>query len=122
MLHKYYSNSIFYDEQIWNDESMKVRVSENSEITDISKEVAAGPDSFVSIDLYKMTNRSTGVYFDLCDQFVRAGDTNLWNEVAIQKGVVEGALKFSGVPIGDQKWFEIDTLSDYENAKALFNS
>lgn len=121
MLDNHTVSTIFYDSEKWDDESMKITMTPEGEITNISKAIDRSPRSFVSIDLYKIMSNDLKNYLLAMEHYIQNREYNLWNEVSIRRMITEQNVALVGANIKSAKWFEIDTLKDYENAKKIFN-
>ena len=110
-----------YDEFFWSDESMKVSLDSQESITDISKKLLRESSNYVSIDLYKLQGNDFSTYKNACLTYINKGEINLWNEVALQQCIKSNTIKFKGLEIKNNHWYEIDTLQDYEQAKLIFD-
>ena len=53
-------------------------------------------------------------YKNACLTYINKGEINLWNEVALQQCIKSNTIKFKGLEIKNNHWYEIDTLQDYE--------
>lgn len=105
------------------DESMKITVDESGYINDISKTLDRQKSYGVSIDVYKFSEKSSAILFDMITQIIEY-EQNLkeWTEVAMQRLFQERKLKMKPLDIKGSNWFEIDTIEDLKIAEAIFSS
>ena len=114
-------STIFFDSLKWDEESMKIELSENGLVTNIAKTIEKDDNSYVSIDLYKFKSADAQNYLSSIEEFVNQRELRLWNELAIQRMIKKKMNLVYGYDIVKLPWFEIDTIQDYQNAKLLFS-
>lgn len=114
-----YENLIAVDVGHYQEESMKVSVSDSGKIVHISKKIPVETAFGTSIDLYRFSRSTTRILFQVIENYIQAGQVNLWTEVAIdvllQKCVV---YPFD---IKNQPWVEIDTHEDLREAETTWS-
>lgn len=114
-------STILYDPIKWDTESMKITIEDSNRVTNISKAITKDDNSFVSIDLYKIMSHDLPAYLSSIEDFMQRGDLNSWNELAIYQMIKSQGSAMYGLNIETTKWFEIDTLKDYQDAKKIFD-
>ena len=104
-----------------DDESMKVSVDHDGIITDISKEIAIDEAHGCSIDFYKFSEESSGIFFAEMEKIIE-GEKNLrdWTEVAMQRLFQSRKMRFHAADIGGMPWVEIDNYDDLALSDKIF--
>ena len=103
----------------FNEEAMKVTVGDNGILNNISKQIEADVAYGTSVDLYKISAKSSRTLFFTIEELLKANKNN-WSEVALQKLMQEKQIDFYPVDIKGNKWYEIDNLDDYFSAVKMF--
>lgn len=117
LLKEDYNNLIVCQAQNYNEESMKVIVSEGI-VTHISKQIDKNDSYGTSIDVYRFGQDASKQLFDIIDIYLNVkNDINSWSEVAI-----DDLLKVSKFKTLDTqcKWMEIDNHDDLRLAEKIF--
>lgn len=122
LINSKYESAIAVDTTIFTEESMKVSVSVNGEITDISKTMLEGDSFGCSIDFYKFSERDSVRFLRVVKSIIQ-NEKNLkdWTEVALQKAFKSGELKFYPVDIGGERWVEVDNYDDLYMADRIYS-
>jgi choline kinase len=108
---------IAVDYNKYYDESMKI-VVEDQKVIHISKTICPEKAYGSSIDIYKFSKNTSITFFRSIDCIItRFGEKRLWNEVALDKILLESNFKPHSIT---GNWFEIDSLQDLEKAKEIF--
>lgn len=108
---------IMADASIFNEESMKIRVSEGL-VKEISKNITKSEAYATSIDLYNIHAKDLKVLKGIIQDYIEGQELNLWSEVALNDLCDKKEIGFQD--IGGKKWYEIDNLQDLEKANKLF--
>ena len=109
---------IAIDENIFNNESMKVLLDDNKLVKKMSKSINNSEKSFVSMDIYNFNQQLKRELFVIVSKYIEKGDLNSWTEVAIDELVQKGN-KVKVRPFKN-KWMEIDDLNDLKKAEEIF--
>ena len=113
-----FDNAIAVDNTQYLEESMKVCVSSDNNITHISKSISEDDYYAVSIDVYKISSEAASVLMDVIMDFIEVrNDENSWTEVALDK-IFDSVMFFPNIIKG--RWVEIDNHDDLETAEKLF--
>lgn len=113
-------NAIASDRSQYLDESMKICVNDKGDITHISKQISEADHFAVSIDVYKISEKTSKVLFNVIKDFIEVRkDENSWTEVALDSLFKSETFK---PYIIDGRWFEIDNHEDLKAAETLFKS
>ncbi len=107
----------------YNPESMKVLVSGDNRIIDISKEIPPEEAYGSSMDMYKFAAASGRTFFEGITRIVE-GEANRgdWTEVALQRLLKRGTLQMEPFDIGPRAWIEVDTCEDLLLADRTFSA
>jgi len=99
------------------DESMKVTIKDGK-INHINKQIKKADAYSVSIDIYKITKKTSVLLFEIIRDFIEVKkDLNSWTEVALDK--IFDKTQFKPYVI-DKRWFEIDNHEDLAKAEIIF--
>lgn len=113
-------NAIASDKSQYLEESMKICVSEEGNITHISKQISEQDHFAVSIDVYKISQKASKALFNVIKDFIEVRkDENSWTEVALDSLFKSEIFK---PYIIEGRWFEIDNHEDLKAAETLFES
>lgn len=113
-----YGNAIVVEQGEYNEESMKVKVSDGK-IVGISKEIDKDDAFGVSIDVYKFNNTGSKQFFNkIIDYIENKKELNHWTEVALNEVLLTD--KFEPCPLKG-RWMEIDNHEDLRKAESKFN-
>ena len=74
---------IVCEQDLFNDESMKISTNVNGKVVDISKEINKNNAYGCAIDLYSFSKKTTAKLYEVINSII-INDKNLWTEVAIQ--------------------------------------
>lgn len=96
-------------------ESMKV-IYDGKRITHISKEISQKDYYAVSIDIYKISAKTSRILFSEIEEILKH-DKNSWTEKALDR--IFPRTEFQPYIIGG-RWFEIDNHEDLANASEIF--
>lgn len=109
------------DAGLFNEESMKVTVSPEGHIIDISKKITETDSFGCSIDFYKFSVKSSVIFFNELESIIEK-DKNLkdWTEVAMQRLFKSQSLKFEAFDINGLPWVEIDNYDDLALSDEIF--
>lgn len=100
------------------EESMKITVNSNGEITHISKQITPEDAFATSIDVYKIGTDAGTLLFDMCiDIIEEQKNRNSWTEVALDQ--IFSKIEFKPYKIKG-RWFEIDNHEDLAAAEIIF--
>lgn len=107
------ANAVAVDSSLYNEESMKVVVSSDGFVIDISKKIKEHESFACSIDFYKFSSEASLVFFEEITRIVEE-EKNLkdWTEVAMQRLFRSQKLKFTPCDIAGLDWVEIDNYED----------
>ena len=107
----------------FNDESMKVSTLDDGSICDISKTIAEENSFGCSIDVYSFSNQVSNKLVNKMSNIIeKEKDLNQWTEVAIQQLVKSKSVTINPFCLKkEERWFEIDTMSDLVNAEIVFS-
>ena len=126
-----YTNDIILNMAIWSkdhvvvksniylEESMKVIVDSNNNISDISKNISKDNFSYVSMDIYNFSNDSSKILFNYIDEHLKISKKD-WTELAMKYLFNNNLLKMYPL-ITNDNWVEIDNLNDLEEASIIFS-
>lgn len=115
-------NLVAVDVGLFNDESMKVTVSNDGIITNIAKNIVESDSHGCSIDFYKFSMDSSKIFFDEIERIViQEKNKKDWTEVAMQRLFMDGRLKFEALNINGLPWVEIDNYDDLSLADGIFS-
>ena len=107
-----------------NAESMKVKVSSEGHIEDISKGINAEDGGVVSIDLYSLTSASARELYEQIETYEMAADRNKWTEIALRDLLLArsgGTAAIMPYDIAGAMWMEIDNSDDLALANERFS-
>ena len=96
-------------------ESMKV-IYDGQRITHISKEISQKDYYAVSIDIYKISAKTSRILFSEIEEILKS-DKNSWTEKALDR--IFPNADFQPYIISG-RWFEIDNHEDLSNASEIF--
>ncbi len=116
------ADAVAVDSSLYNEESMKVRISDNGYIIDISKTIKKIDSHACSIDFYKFSAESGKVFFDEITRIIEE-EENLkdWTEVAMQRLFQTQRLRFMPCDIAGFNWVEIDNYEDLAHSDRIFS-
>jgi len=104
-------------------ESMKIVVSPEGCVTDISKTIQPGEAYGNSIDLYRFSALGSRGLFASIDDFVETqGRLKEWTEVGLQAMMRADAVSMRPFDIRQRSWVEIDNYDDLSLADRRFSS
>ena len=110
-------DAIACDRSHFFEESMKVTLKDGI-INHIDKKITKEDAYSVSIDIYKITKKTSVLLFEIISDFVEVKrDINSWTEVALDK--IFDKTQFKPYVI-DNHWFEIDNHEDLAKAEIIF--
>ncbi|RMX11136.1 HAD-IIA family hydrolase [Vandammella animalimorsus] len=106
-------NAIAVDTSLYNEESMKISISEDGYISNISKSIKEQDAFACSIDFYKFSAAASKAFFEEISKIIEE-EKNLkdWTEVAMQRLFQSQKLKFKACDISGLDWVEIDNYDD----------
>lgn len=112
------TNGIAVEEGNYDDESMKIIVSDNK-VKSISKSIQRDVAYGTSIDVYKFSSEGSKEFFDVSEKIIiEQKDENSWTEVALDS--ILNKVDFYPINISG-KWMEIDNLDDLKKAERIFH-
>src|SRR5690606_2236404 len=115
-------DAVAVDTSLYNEESMKVTLSSEGYITDISKAIKADASYACSIDFYKFSEGASKIFFEKIVRIVeQEGKVKDWTEVAMQQLFQSGELKFKPCDISGFDWVEIDNYDDLALSDRVFS-
>lgn len=110
-------DAIACDKSQYLAESMKI-IYDGRKITHISKEITQDEYYAVSIDIYKISARTSSLLFRKAEETINIrGDANSWTEKALDE--IFPQSDFQPYVIRN-RWYEIDSLQDMEKASEIF--
>ena len=114
---------IVCDRGKYNKESMKISISAEKFIDDISKSIPAKKAFGNSIDVYYFSEDSCKVLFsELAEIIEKEKKTNEWTEVALQRILKRKKIRMTSFVLQQkEKWVEIDNMEDLLLADRLFS-
>jgi len=114
---------IVCDKSSYNEESMKITLTESGMINRISKEIPQCNTYATSIDLYKFSDISSKRFFEEMNTIIEK-ENNLkdWTEVALDALLQKNELKMKPFDISGKPWCEIDTYEDLAYADKAFSN
>ena len=98
-------------------ESMKVEV-DNGRITKISKSIRQKDSYGITLDLYKMSKKSSIILENKAREIINSGKVDLWSEVSLNEILKDVEFRFLDTKF--LKWVEVDNSSDYIRAIQVF--
>ena len=112
-----HEDAIACDKSQYLEESMKV-IYDGRKITHISKTITPEEYYAVSIDIYRISARTSSLLFRKAEETIKVrGDSNSWTEKALDEIFPDS--DFQPYVIHD-RWYEIDSLQDLEKASEIF--
>lgn len=101
------------------EESMKIIVnSKEKNIEKISKQIMKEEAYGTTIDIYKLSKKSTIKFFDIIENYIKEKkEMNMWTEVAVQELLKQEKFYSKDIKL---KWVEIDNFDDLKLAEKLF--
>jgi len=99
------------------EEEMKVLI-ENSRILKFGKNIQPEKANGEYIGLAKFNKEDANVIFNIMDELINKGNTDIWYESAINNAlnkIMAKPIYTNGLP-----WIEIDNREDYERGKEIF--
>lgn len=110
------------DKGTYDEESMKVIVTENGNICDIAKTISQKQAFGRSIDVYKIAESDLVILKSHLLEIVEwQKERNQWTEVLLQQLFQTQKIQAKPYLIGDAKWVEIDNYEDLHRGEMLFN-
>ncbi len=120
-LKEHKGSCVAVEEGTYNEESMKVTVSDNI-ITGISKKINKEDAYGCSIDVYKICKEDLSTLLsEMDDIIVNKNDRNQWTEVLLDNLFKSKKLIAKPSSVPKNSWFEIDNFDDLAQAELLFN-
>lgn len=116
----YKGSCIMTDSSTYLDESMKVKIDDQT-VKGISKKFKQASDVYTSIDLYKFDQNTAVTLTNIVEDYIKNGDLNQWTEIAINDLVTDNSHIVMSNDIKGKRWFEIDTIEDLNQARELFS-
>ena len=90
----------------------------------ISMDVGAGArrdsSSFKTLNIYSLSAESWRHVSDRLDRHITAGNVGDYYEVVFSELIGEGVLSLRPVLVDDERWYEIDTPADLQEAERIF--
>lgn len=115
-------NLVAVDVGLFNDESMKVSVTDKKNISNIAKNIPEANSFGCSIDFYKISSNSSKILFDEVERIViKENNKKDWTEVALQRLFLDGRLCFDILDVRGLPWVEIDNYDDLALADKIFS-
>lgn len=112
---------IAVDKGLYNEESMKLKVNESGQVTDISKQLQKDEAYGCSIDFYKFSRESAEVFMAQVIEIIeQQKNRKEWTELAMSRLLQSGALAMEPLDIGEIRWVEVDNFEDLAIADAVF--
>ncbi|MBF0371425.1 MAG: HAD-IIA family hydrolase [Magnetococcales bacterium] len=106
----------------YSEESMKITVDSENQITGISKTIDPQMAYGVSIDIYKFSQEAAATMLDHVVKTIEVRkNLNDWTEVAIHNMLQSGQMVMEPVDIGNHPWYEIDNHEDLTTAEKIFS-
>ena len=104
------------------EESMKITVDGNDNITGISKQIDKTKAYGVSIDIYKFLSKDVQMLRDgVINEIENKQSVNLWTETLMNDLIQGGKIEMRPLDIEDNLWIEIDNYDDLYVADKMFN-
>ena len=121
LVHSKIRDAIACDKGSYNKESMKITVNTSGYVTNISKEIPLSISYGNSIDVYKISSKSSAHIFEEISNIVeKERNTKDWTEVALQRLLNAGRLRIKPFDINGRRWIEIDDMGDLLLADIFF--
>tara|TARA_B100000945_G_C20327766_1_gene570845 strand:- start:400 stop:1119 length:720 start_codon:yes stop_codon:yes gene_type:complete len=114
-------STILIDKNFFDEESMKVKLKDKF-IVSMGKQLKSSKDVFVSLDMYLFESMHIERLEEIFKEYFRKNQYNSWTEVAINNFVKIYNNSIQSRDIGNEKWAEIDNITDLERAKSLWKS
>jgi len=111
-------SAIAVDSSSYFDESMKVRVLDNS-VKRISKNIKKGANVFTSIDLYYFTENDWKSLLEIMEKICASGTLGEWTEVAIDR--LTKLQNVGVIDFANKNWVEVDNLEDLDKANNIWS-
>lgn len=111
---------IAIDKSSYSDESMKVKLDTNGQVSQMAKSLLENDDVFVSIDLYTFSDKTKQQIQAIVQTFIDAKDLNSWTEVAIDVLAKREESEIGVVDFSKSRWMEIDNHEDLKTAETIF--
>jgi choline kinase len=109
-------SGIAYQKDNYNDESMKIQIGMSNLVECISKKIDELNAAGTSIDFYKFDSTATIALKNEINETIEIKkDLNSWTEVAINN--ILKSTEIYPIDIENEFWYEIDNLTDLENAE-----
>ena len=98
-------------------ESMKVKVA-NGRVTEICKSIEEENSYGITLDLYKMSKKSSIILEKKAREIINSHKIDLWSEVALNEILEDVEFRFLDTKL--LKWVEVDNSLDYIKAIQVF--
>jgi choline kinase len=110
---------VMADPSLFSSEAMKIKFNEPY-VYEFSKNIENSESSYVSMDIYRYERNVFDALKRIAKEFIESGNLNMWNEEAMNMYVErnKNSVKYFLTP--SNKWYEIDNMTDYINAKNIF--
>lgn len=114
-------STILIDKNFFDEESMKVKLKDKF-VVSMGKQLKSSKDVFVSLDMYLFESIHIERLEEIFKEYFRKDQYNSWTEVAINNFVKIFNNSIQSRDIGNEKWVEIDNITDLERAQSLWKS
>ena len=117
------NDAIVCQKNYYNQEAMKITVSNNLIINDISKKIVEKEAFGCSIDMYLLCENGKSQLIKVMNKIIKfERELNQWTEVALQRLAKEGLVNFLPFCINEnENWYEIDDNKDLLCAEIIFS-
>ena len=112
-------STILIDKNFFDEESMKVKLKDKF---GPMGQLKSSKDVFVSLDMYLFESIHIERLEEIFKEYFRKDQYNSWTEVAINNFVKIFNNSIQSRDIGNEKWVEIDNITDLERAQSLWKS
>jgi choline kinase len=113
-------SEILYEKNSYREDSMKVLFDESGNLLKISKTLNKSEADGISMDIYKFSQEDSFQLYEYIESELDSGHKDRWTEVAVDALCQSGDIHLMGLEIAGDPWFEIDNISDFEEARSVF--
>jgi len=116
-------SAVAIDSSQFNEESMKVSITEKGFLNNISKEISPNKSAGCSVDFYKVSaHDGQKLITEVVKIIEEEKKINDWTEIALQRLFKSGKLQFSAINIAGLRWVEVDDFQDVASADKKFSN
>ena len=114
-------STILFDKTFFDEESMKVELKDKFVIS-MGKHLERSRDVYVSLDMYLFERIHIERLNEIFKKYFKENEYNSWTEVAINNFVKRYNNSIQSRDIGNEKWVEIDNITDLKRAEILWKN